>query len=114
MEHEETRYCNRRFLFLVSSYFQSMLVILPTVLLFLILVDVIFMAVSVFCLFILLIVWSIFKLRKASKERSEKYLHLFEDKMNDTLQMLFSMSKMDVQGFRRQKTLLQLQLESIP
>lgn len=80
--------------------------ILPSMLCMLIMFDIIYMIYSVITLPILLI----FALTCCGSVLNDFY----EDKMNKLFTYLFGMSMMDFKGFRCQRTILQLHLESIP
>jgi hypothetical protein len=40
--------------------------------------------------------------------------HLFEEKLDSIYEVFFGMSKMDIKGFRRLRTISQLSFESMP
>jgi hypothetical protein len=83
----------------------SIIVVLPTMLLILITFDFLYMSLSITCLPILIILKVICKL---------DWLQQFEELVNKGARKLFNMTYMDVQGFRLQRTILQVQLESVP
>lgn len=92
--------------FRCCNYVSSIISILPTMLLMLIVIDLFYMVVSTITLPILIL---------STMFPCGRDIYMFwERNWNRFLQGLFGMSYMDVKGFRCQRTILQLQLESIP
>ena len=81
--------------------------ILPTMLVILIVIDLIYMLFSLFTKPFLFLI----KMITCCKV---DYLKKYSDSADTFFQNYFNMCYMDIQGFRTQRTILQLQLESIP
>lgn len=86
------------------------LMILPSMLVLMAIIDVIFMGINLIVTVGMLLLFVI--LRPCKKERAayERYEYWH----NRFFTLLFGMSIMDVRGFKCQRTILQLQLESFP
>ena len=90
----------------VKAFIAALPRILPTFLAYLILLDTVYMFLCTFC-YCLLMIGMIFPCRK--------FMHYcFENSRHKTFEYLFGMSLMDINGFKCQRTILQLHLESIP
>ena len=87
------------------SQLVSVIMVLPTMLAVLIVFDIFYMTLSIICLPILILLYLVCKFDRIQQ---------FEEMISVIAQKLFNMSYMDVQGFRLQRTILQVQLESIP
>ena len=99
---EEKRYttCNK-----VVSFFM----IMPTMLILLILLDIFLMVLSTVMLILIFpFIWIPWL------DCGRKVFKFYEKSENAIFKFLFGMSAMDVKGFRCQRTILQLWLESIP
>lgn len=84
----------------------STFTILPTMLFLLFIIDLFFMGISaVVYPFLTIIIFT-----PIGRHAFDKY----DEFMNKLFQQIFGMSVMDIKGFRCQRTILQLHLESIP
>lgn len=92
--------------FYCHNYIFALFLILPTVLLALIIFDLIFMIIN------FIVYASMFVLLMTPMRRRFHEWH--EDLLNKMYKGLVGMTAMDVQGFKSQRTILQLHLESLP
>ena len=86
-----------------------MLALLPTMIAFIMIIDAIYM-IMIFVAVTIILPVNMF----SGNSTGYKWITKFQDNLNSIFQRFFRMSLMDIIGFRIQRTLLQLKLESFP
>ena len=89
-----------------SRFVKNLFMILPTILLYIITLDIAFMFLNLL-MYPVMFVLMIFPFRK-------KMYICYEEFWDQMFKSMFAMSVMDARGFKCQRTILQLHLESIP
>jgi len=90
-----------------TKWVTKVLFILPTMMTILFVIDLVYMLISLFSKLVL------FLIKILTLNRFD-LLSNYDDAADKTFQKWLNMCYMDIQGFRTQRTILQLQLESIP
>jgi hypothetical protein len=81
----------------------------PVVLVYLLVMDLVYIVNSV-ALVPLAVIVQMFSCGKIKGNLA----HMFEEKLDSIYEIMFGMSKMDIKGFRRLRTISQLSFESMP